>query len=328
MTQIQQRAWIPPTLAKSPKWSYRTFFNMKKLVHRVQGTAVLYDSSKQLQEKGGHNCYGRPGYTKRDDTRSLTLQMIPVLEAQSMSQWGNMLLLMEHTSHLHVQNFSYFSYFFELQHSYWFVPIIETMILLIIFLVSVVGNIGALILVVRERRLANNTSLTINLFLADLLFVSTVPFVIAVRWTKAWNLGSAACHLIMYFISVSGIVTIITLVAINIERLLAILKIETTPSLNPRWTQGVLLLIWFVSAVAVFPLSLLFRVIPVFSPQQVMTVPFVCFLYCPTKAWVHYSSLSLFIGRIAYMRPYMATFNRRDCVVRCLPCIRLPDTGL
>ncbi|XP_053087042.1 free fatty acid receptor 4 [Pangasianodon hypophthalmus] len=239
-----------------------------------------------------------------------------------------MFLLMGPTSHLHVQNLSYFSYFSELHHSCWFAPIIETMVLLILFLVSVVGNLGALILVIQERRLAN-TILTVNLFLADLLFVSTVPFVIAVRWTKAWKLGSAACHLIMYFISVSGIVTITTLAAISIERLLAILKMETTPSLNPKWTHGVLLLIWFFSAVAMLPLSLFSRLIPVISPQQVMTVAFVFvfFILSYQGLRVHYSSLSLFTGRNAYMRSYMATFNGRDCVVCCLPCIRLPGTG-
>ncbi|KAI5087801.1 somatostatin receptor type 5 [Silurus meridionalis] len=165
-------------------------------------------------------------------------------------------------------NFSYFSYFSELQHSFWFVPIIETMVLLVLFMISAVGNFGALILVTQERRLANNTILTTNLFLADLLFISTVPFIISVRWTKVWKLGSAACHLILYFISVSGLVTITTLAAISIERLLAILKMEATPSLNHRWKNGVLLLIWCFSAVAMLPLSLFSRVIPVISPQQ------------------------------------------------------------
>lgn len=189
-----------------------------------------------------------------------------------------MLLLMEPTSHLHVQNFSHFTYFSELQDSYWLVPVIETMVLLILFLVSVVGNIGAIVLVIQERRLANTSILTMNLFLADLLFVSTVPFVISVRWTKVWKLGSAACHLILYFISVSGVVTSTTLAGISIERLLAILKMETTPSLNPRWTHGVLFLIWFLCAVAMLPLSLFSRVITVSSPQQVMMVPFVWFV--------------------------------------------------
>ncbi|XP_058240680.1 free fatty acid receptor 4-like [Hemibagrus wyckioides] len=179
-----------------------------------------------------------------------------------------MLLLMEPTSHLHVQNFSHFTCFSELQDSYWLVPVIETMVLLILFLVSVVGNIGAIVLVIQERRLANTSILIMNLFLADLLFVSTVPFVISVRWTKAWKLGSAACHLILYSISVSGVVTSTTLAGISIERLLAILKMKTTPSLNPRLTHGVLFLIWFLCAVAMLPLSLFSRVITVSSPQQ------------------------------------------------------------
>lgn len=227
---------------------------------------------------GSHSCYGRWGCTARDDARSLPLSTIPVLESHFLSRWEK-ILLMEHTSHFDAQNISYFSFFSELQYSYWFVPIIETMVLLSLFLVSVVVNLGALILVIQESRPANNSILTINLFLADLLFISTVPFVIAVRWTKSWDLGSTACHLIMYFISVSGIVTITTLSAISIERLLAILKMETTHRLKYRWTHRVLLFIWFFSAVAMLPLSLFSRVIPVISPQQV-TFPFVCLLYC------------------------------------------------
>lgn len=240
-----------------------------------------------------------------------------------------MLLLIEPTSHLLVQNFSYFSYFSELQHSYWFVPVIETMVLLILFLVSVVGNLGALILVIQKRRRANNTILTLNLFLADLLFVSTVPFVITVRWTKAWKLGSAACHLIMYFISMSGTVTITTLADISIERLLAILKMETTPSLKPRWSLGVLLLIWFFCAVAVLLLSLFSRVIPVSSSQEVTMVPYVClfFILIYQGLSVHYSFMSLFTGRNAYMCSDMATFNGRGCVVCYFLCIWLPGTG-
>uniref|UniRef100_A0A3B4DF24 G-protein coupled receptors family 1 profile domain-containing protein n=1 Tax=Pygocentrus nattereri TaxID=42514 RepID=A0A3B4DF24_PYGNA len=167
-----------------------------------------------------------------------------------------------HPLHSHVQNISYFSFFSELQRSHWLVTTIETLVQMAIFLVSVVSNIGAFTLVLRERRLADNTLFTLNLFLADLLFVSTIPLVTAVRWTQSWRLGSTTCHIVMYFICLSGGVTIITLAAISIERLLAIMKMETTPSLNPKRASAGLLIIWLLNAIALFPLCLFSRVGP------------------------------------------------------------------
>uniref|UniRef100_A0A8B9H0R4 Free fatty acid receptor 4 n=1 Tax=Astyanax mexicanus TaxID=7994 RepID=A0A8B9H0R4_ASTMX len=156
----------------------------------------------------------------------------------------------------HVENNSYFSFFSELSHSHWSVTTVETLVQMAIFLISVITNIGAFSLVVHERRRTDSTLFTLNLFVADLLFISTIPFIIAVRWTEAWTLGPVACHAVMYSICLSGSVTITTLAAISTDRLLAILKMESTPSLNLRRASGVLLLIWLFTAVAVLPLSL------------------------------------------------------------------------
>ncbi|KAL7841843.1 hypothetical protein SRHO_G00255340 [Serrasalmus rhombeus] len=182
-----------------------------------------------------------------------------------------MLLLTDvphHPLHSHVQNISYFSFFSELQRSHWLVTTIETLVQMAIFLVSVVSNIGAFTLVLRERRLADNTLFTLNLFLADLLFVSTIPLVTAVRWTQSWRLGSTTCRIVMYFICLSGGVTIITLAAISIERLLAIMKMEITPSLNPKRASAGLLIIWLLNAIALFPLCLFSRVVTIISHEQ------------------------------------------------------------
>lgn len=179
-----------------------------------------------------------------------------------------------HALYPHVQNGSYFSFFSELQDSHWSVTTVESLVQMAIFLVSVVSNIGAFTLVLQERRLIDSTVFTLNLFLADLLFVSTIPFVIAVRWTKDWRLGSAACCIILYLICLSGGVTIVTLAVISIERLLAILKMETTSSLNLGRASGVLLLIWLFTAIALLPLSLFSRVVTVISHEQVRRVLF------------------------------------------------------
>uniref|UniRef100_A0A4W4EQ20 G-protein coupled receptors family 1 profile domain-containing protein n=1 Tax=Electrophorus electricus TaxID=8005 RepID=A0A4W4EQ20_ELEEL len=188
-----------------------------------------------------------------------------------------------HSLYLHVQNLSYFPFFSELQPSHWSVTVFETLVLLTIFLVSLIGNIGALILVAHDRRLADHTLFTLNLFLADLLFVSTIPFVITVRWTKAWKLGSPAFQMIMDFIRLRGTVTITTLATIGVERLLAILKMEASPSLNLKRVFGVLLLIWFFSTITLLPLFLFSSVVPCHIALRLCLYGEiqVCILMCP-----------------------------------------------
>ncbi|XP_007471635.1 PREDICTED: free fatty acid receptor 4 isoform X3 [Lipotes vexillifer] len=96
---------------------------------------------------------------------------------------------------------------------------VETVVLALIFAVSLLGNVCALVLVARRRRRGTTASLVLNLFCADLLFISAIPPVLAVRWTEAWVLGPGACHLLFYVMTLSGSVTILTLAAVSLERM-------------------------------------------------------------------------------------------------------------
>ena len=81
---------------------------------------------------------------------------------------------------------------------------VETVVLALIFVVSLLGNVCALVLVARRRRRGTTASLVLNLFCADLLFTSSIPLVLVVRWTEAWLLGPVACHLLFYISSYDG----------------------------------------------------------------------------------------------------------------------------
>nr|AFK25163.1 omega-3 fatty acid receptor 1 transcript variant 2 [Sus scrofa] len=96
---------------------------------------------------------------------------------------------------------------------------VETVVLALIFVVSLLGNVCALVLVARRRRGGTTASLVLNLFCADLLFTSAIPLVLAVRWTEAWLLSPVACHLLFYVMTLSGSVTILTLAAVSLERM-------------------------------------------------------------------------------------------------------------
>lgn len=176
-----------------------------------------------------------------------------------------------HIHSLHLRNLTFFSFFSELHHSNQVATtIMETAAISAVFLVSVAANAGAAVLVTCGRRLlANNTILTLNLFVADLLFVSMIPLIVTVRWTVSWELGYAACHTLLYVICMSGCVTITTLATISVERVQAILRLQTVPSLAPRMVTVTLVFIWAFSALTSFPLSLFFTVMEVDFPKLV-----------------------------------------------------------
>jgi len=172
---------------------------------------------------------------------------------------------------LHLKNFTYFTFFSEMQHSDNLgATVVETLVITTIFLVSAAANAGAAVLITCERRLlANKTILTLNLFVADLLFVSMIPPIVAVRWTVSWTLGCTARHTLVYVISMSGRVVITTLAAVSVERVQAILRLQTVPTLNARMVTATLIVIWAFSALTSVPLCLFFTVMEVDFPKQV-----------------------------------------------------------
>ncbi|XP_007471634.1 PREDICTED: free fatty acid receptor 4 isoform X2 [Lipotes vexillifer] len=139
---------------------------------------------------------------------------------------------------------------------------VETVVLALIFAVSLLGNVCALVLVARRRRRGTTASLVLNLFCADLLFISAIPPVLAVRWTEAWVLGPGACHLLFYVMTLSGSVTILTLAAVSLERMVCIVRLQRGVRGPGRRARAALLaLIWGYSAFAALPLCIFFRVV-------------------------------------------------------------------
>uniref|UniRef100_A0A8C3VUP3 Free fatty acid receptor 4 n=1 Tax=Catagonus wagneri TaxID=51154 RepID=A0A8C3VUP3_9CETA len=161
---------------------------------------------------------------------------------------------------------------------------VETVVLALIFAVSLLGNVCALVLVARRRRHGTTASLVLNLFCADLLFISAIPLVLAVRWTEAWLLGPVACHLLFYVMTLSGSVTILTLAAVSLERMVCIVRLQRGVRGPGRRTRATLLaLIWGYSALAALPLCIFFRVVPQRFPGTDQEIP-ICTLIWPNVA--------------------------------------------
>ncbi|XP_041317446.1 free fatty acid receptor 4 isoform X2 [Pyrgilauda ruficollis] len=103
----------------------------------------------------------------------------------------------------------------------------ESSALAFIFLLSLAGNIwGICLLVRRHRRLCAANCLVLNLFCADLLFITAMPVIAVVRWTESWVLGNFVCHLLFYVVSLSGTVILLSLSAVSLERFVSIARLR------------------------------------------------------------------------------------------------------
>ncbi|XP_029465756.1 free fatty acid receptor 4 [Rhinatrema bivittatum] len=139
--------------------------------------------------------------------------------------------------------------------------VLETVLLSLVFLVSLLANVFAIVLLSRKKRLVSANCFVLNLFCADLLFISTVPFVLATRWTQAWALGEPLCHLLFYVMSLSGCVSIASLGAVSLERMVCIVRMHQAARWDARVVAGGLLAIWGFSAATALPLALFFQVV-------------------------------------------------------------------
>ncbi|XP_077206393.1 free fatty acid receptor 4 [Paroedura picta] len=160
---------------------------------------------------------------------------------------------------------------------------LETAALALIFLLALAANAGGIVLLARRRRsrLRASACLVLNLFCADVLFIGAIPVILVVRWTESWTLGHAACHLLFYAMSLSGSVTILSLAAVGLERVVSIVRLRPLQPCRARVVAAVLVLIWGFSALATLPLCLFFTVVPLRDRDQ---EAFICTLMWPSTA--------------------------------------------
>ncbi|XP_074089444.1 free fatty acid receptor 4 [Macrotis lagotis] len=138
---------------------------------------------------------------------------------------------------------------------------VETAALALVFAASLAANVGAIRLLARQRRRGTTACLVLNLFGADLLFITAVPPVLAARWADEWPLGEPACHLLVYVMSLSGSVTMLSLAALSLERVVSIVRLQSAAQgPGPRGRAALLAGLWLYAALSSLPLGLFFSV--------------------------------------------------------------------
>ncbi|XP_030309595.1 free fatty acid receptor 4 [Calypte anna] len=161
------------------------------------------------------------------------------------------------------RNKTFFPFFSDFRgHNVTALRIGESSALVSIFLLALAGNIWGICLLMRQRhRLCAANCLVLNLFCADLLFVTAIPFITVVRWTESWVLGDVVCHMLFYVVSLSGTVVILSLSAVSLERVVSIARLRHTALRRRKALAAALLLIWGFAALATLPLCCFFTVV-------------------------------------------------------------------
>ncbi|XP_068083244.1 neuropeptide SIFamide receptor-like [Anabrus simplex] len=133
----------------------------------------------------------------------------------------------------------------------------------LVFVVGVIGNCFVVVVVYRSPRMRSPTNLFIvNLAFADLLVnVLCLPFTLVGNLMSAWIMGWVICKTVPYLQGVSVSASINTLVAISVERCLAICY-PMRWQMTSRACRVVVIVIWLFSLTITLPWAVVFGLQP------------------------------------------------------------------
>ncbi|XP_066480738.1 probable G-protein coupled receptor 25 [Tiliqua scincoides] len=144
----------------------------------------------------------------------------------------------------------------ELPFAYIFIPILYFMN----FLIGFFGNLFVILLMARKqgsKRLVD--TFVLNLAVADLVFVCTLPFWALSKALGYWCFGEGLCKVCSYTVSVNRCSSILFLMGMSVERFLVVTKQKDSRSIGTKKITGVSCgCIWMVSFLLGMP-SLFYR---------------------------------------------------------------------
>ncbi|XP_044837159.1 urotensin-2 receptor-like [Mauremys mutica] len=125
-------------------------------------------------------------------------------------------------------------------------------------LVGIVGNIYTLVVVNLSMTFTGSMYMYIvNLALADLLYLSTIPFVVCTYFVKDWYFGDVGCRILFSLDLLTMHTSIFILTIMSTERYLAIVKPLDTIGRSRHYQRTVTCLVWMVSFLLALPTMIL-----------------------------------------------------------------------
>ncbi|XP_045107331.1 RYamide receptor-like [Portunus trituberculatus] len=199
-----------------------------------------------------------------------------------------------------------------------------------IFVIALLGNTLVLYTVAANRKMHTVTNLFIaNLAVGDLLImVFCVPFSVAsIIVLQYWPFGEVLCVFVNYSQAVSIFVSAYTLVAISLDRYLAIIY-----PLRPRMTRCqakvIIAAVWFMALVTTLPIAVFSRLDPTDLRVYQWYGREVCREDWPNEMLRKYYTMSLMI--LQYFLPLLVliyTYSRIACKVWGCRSTRFSHSG-
>ncbi|XP_006637307.2 urotensin-2 receptor [Lepisosteus oculatus] len=127
-------------------------------------------------------------------------------------------------------------------------------ILTVMCLVGVVGNVYTLVVMNISVRVTGSMYVYIvNLALADLLYLSTIPFVVCTYFVKDWFFGDIGCRILFSLDFLTMHASIFILTIMSTERYLAVVKPLDTFGRSRHYRRTVTCAVWMVSFLLALP---------------------------------------------------------------------------
>nr|XP_060635698.1 urotensin-2 receptor-like [Anolis sagrei ordinatus] len=143
-------------------------------------------------------------------------------------------------------------------------PIAEVLgaILLLMFLLGMAGNIYTLVVAFGSTSVRSTGSLcvyVINLAFADILYLSTIPFVVYTYFAQDWFFGDMGCRILLSLDLLTMHASIFTLTIMSVERYWAV-----TRPLRVRWARNsyrklAIVVVWLISMLLTVPMMIMIQ---------------------------------------------------------------------
>ncbi|XP_034665186.1 RYamide receptor isoform X1 [Drosophila subobscura] len=165
-----------------------------------------------------------------------------------------------------------------------------------IFIFALIGNGTVCYIVQSTPRMRTVTNYFIaNLALGDILMsLFCVPSsFISLFILNYWPFGIVLCHFVNYSQAVSVLVSAYTLVAISIDRYIAIMW-PLRPRITKRYAKFIIGGVWFIALATAFPIPVVSRLVMPSSVWHEKCEKFICREMWPSSDQEYYYTLSLF----------------------------------
>ncbi|XP_029767996.1 urotensin-2 receptor-like [Terrapene carolina triunguis] len=135
-------------------------------------------------------------------------------------------------------------------------------ILSIMCVIGVTGNVYTLVVMCHYLRYSASMYIyIINLALADLLYLLTIPFIVGTYFIQEWYFGDVGCRILFSLDFLTMHASIFTLTVMSTERYFAVLKPLDTVKRSKSYRKAIAIVIWVVSLLLTLPMLIMIQLV-------------------------------------------------------------------